>query len=131
LIIKEIELTNFTTMEIILKGIVNFFHWLAWLLSILASVFFFVFILGEGAIQDMLAGKAKELTTFIPWLLIAMGGCVLSLFRKAPGGLLMLAGGIAMVLNFYMRTGWLEVWMMVIYGFPYIIAGLVFLIFRK
>lgn len=118
-------------MEIILKGIVNFFHLLAWTLSILASVFFFVFIIGEGAIQDMLAGKAKELAAFLPWLLLAMGGCILSIFRKAPGGLLMLIGGIAMVINFYVRTGWVEVGMMIIYGLPYIIAGLVFSIIRK
>lgn len=118
-------------MEIFQKGIVSFFYLLAWTVSILASLFFLIFILGEGAIQDMLSGKAEELSTFIPWLLVAILGCVVSFFKKTIGGILMVLGGFAMIINFYMRTQWQEIGMMVAYGLPYIVAGFIFILLRK
>ena len=95
-----------------------------------ASVFFLVFIVKEG-IPDLLAGKGKELMYFLPFLLLAIAGCLLSIFKRKAGAVMMLAGGVVMVVLLYMQGGMAQFGMMVVYGLPYIFPGAIFLLIKE
>lgn len=118
-------------MSTLQKGLVNTFHGFAWLISMLSSLFFIIFIIGEGAIRDVINGKAEALVNFLPWLFLAIAGCFCSFFYRVLGGLMMLIGGGAMIVYFYLQTGWQEISMMAAYGLPFALAGLIFILFRK
>jgi hypothetical protein len=116
------------------KGVGNnlptFIHWFSWTISLLASVFFVIFLLNEG-IPDIMKGKGKELIAFVPWLILAIIGCGLSFFRIRPGAIAMITGGIAMVIVIAVQSGMRDFGIMVVYGTPYILPGLFFLLVRN
>jgi hypothetical protein len=112
------------------NGFTTFFQWFAWTISLGASVFFMMFVVGEG-IPDIMAGKGKELIPFLPWLLLAVIGCLLSFFRKTSGALLMFVGGVGMVTYLYITGGSSELRTMIVYGGPYILSALLLIVIRK
>ncbi len=108
----------------------SFFHWFAWSIACIASIFFAIFVIGEG-VHDIIKGKGGDLVLFLPGLLLAIIGCIVSFFRKIPGGIMMLIGGIIMVVTLYFQGGSNDYRMMMIYGFPYIFPGILFIFVRR
>jgi hypothetical protein len=117
-------------MRVFREGLTTFAHWFGWTISVVASIFFLYFLIGEG-IPDLLKGKnIEEMKYFLPFLLLAIIGCFLSFFKIKSGGLMMLTGGIGMVVYFYIKSGLSDFSMMVVYGIPYILAGFLFLVVK-
>ena len=112
------------------SGFGVFFHYFAWTMSGLASVFLIFFLVGEG-IPDILKGKSKELLPYLPFLIMAIGGCVLSFFKRKPGALLMIAGALAIDLILFLQGGKSNVRMMLVYAIPYAFPGLLLLLYKK
>jgi hypothetical protein len=117
-------------MRIFGDNLSTFSHWLAWSMALVASVFFGFFLFSED-IPAVLNGHNLEMVWFIPCLLIAMAGAICSLWKRIPGGILLLAGGIGMVVFYYFNGGWKEANMMMAYGLPYILPGFLLLIVKK
>jgi hypothetical protein len=117
-------------MKEVKNNLPTFIHWFSWTISVVASVFFII-ILVEDDIPAILGGKGQELITHIPWLILAITGCFVSFFRIKPGAILMLAGGTAMVIVIAIQSGMAAFGMMVVYGIPYILPGLFFLLVRN
>jgi len=117
-------------MSVYRENFTSFFHWFAWTIACLASIFFAIFVIGEG-IPDIMAGKGNDLLVFLPGLLLAIAGCIVTFFRKIPGGTMMLLGGIIMVVTLYFQGGAHDFRMMLIFGFPYIFPGILFIFVRK
>jgi hypothetical protein len=107
-----------------------FFHWFAWTMSVTASVFFLIFLVGEG-FSDIVRGKAKELIPYLPFLLLSISGCALSFFKRKAGAILMIVGGVAIDVILYFQGGQANFRVMVLYGLPYIFPGILLLLFRK
>lgn len=107
-----------------------FLHWFAWAISLIASLLFIIFLAGEG-IPDLLKGKARELIPYLPFLLVAIAGSILSLFKRKPGAIMMIAGGVIIDIIIYLHGGSAMFGIMVVYGVPYIFPGLLLLLVRK
>jgi len=113
------------------KGSLSLFIiWFSMAISVIASVLFLIFLVGEG-IPDMLRGKAKELVAFLPFLLLAMAGCGLSFFKPKPGAIMMIVGAVAIDVVLYLQAGRAQFGIMVVYGLPYIFPGLALLFYKK
>jgi len=108
----------------------TFLHWFSWAMAVGASLFFLIFLIGEG-IPDVLRGKAKDLIYFLPFLIIAITGCTLSFFKQKPGAILMLVGGIGIVITLYLQGGIAQFGIMVVYGLPYIFPGSILLLIKE
>jgi hypothetical protein len=111
------------------EGASTFRVWFAYTLAVGATLFFGMFVVGEG-IPGILHGHGKGLLLFLPWLFLAMIGCILSFFKRKTGSLMMLIGGITMAVTFLLH-GLKDLNMAIAYGVPYIIAGLFLFIPEK
>jgi hypothetical protein len=112
------------------ENFTSFFHWFAWSIACVASFFFILFFFNDD-LSVILAGKGKEVLLFLPGLVFAVAGCITTFFRKIPGGIMMLTGGIYMVGVIYFQSVAHDYRMMIIYGFPYIFPGILFIFVRK
>lgn len=117
-------------MEDNTRTLPTFLHWFSWALAGVASLFFLVFLIGEG-IPDIVRGAAKDLVFFLPFLVIAIAGCIISFFKQKFGAILMLIGGIGIDIILYLQGGSAQFGIMVVYGLPYIFPGGVFLFIKK
>ena len=107
-----------------------FFLWFAWAISTIASVLFTIYLVNEG-IPDVMHGKAKEFVPYLPFLIIAIVGCAVSFFKQKAGGIMMLIGGVAIEVVLYIQQGSANFGMMMVYGLPYILPGILFLLVKK
>lgn len=112
------------------SGFSVFFLWFAWAISVIASALFVVYLVGEG-IPDLMHGKAKELIPFLPFLILAIVGCLVSFFRQKAGAIMMIVGGVAIEVVLYIQNGQANFGMMMVYGLPYILPGILFLLVKK
>jgi len=117
-------------MKKVENNLPTFIHWFSWTISLVASVVMLIFLVREG-IPSILEGKGQELTVLLPGLIIAIIGCFVSLFRMKFGAIAMLVGGIAMVVVIAFQSGMRDFGLMVVYGVPYVIPGLFFLLVRN
>ena len=107
-----------------------FLHWFSWAISLLASVFFLIYLVTED-IPNLVKGNAKEIIPYLPFLILAILGCFLSLVKRKPGAIMMIVGGIAIVVILYIQGGSAKFGEMVVYGLPYIFPGIILLLFKK
>lgn len=112
------------------KTTTTFFYWFAWVLSLAASVVFLTFEVREWIVNSF-AGKADASLIFIVLLMTAIVGSIVAIFRKITGGWLMLAGGTGLVIFFGLHGGIKVFGMMVVYGLPFVIPGIFFVLIRK
>jgi hypothetical protein len=115
-------------MSVMKDGLSTFMDWFAWTISLGASVLFMIHVCGGD--MPELAGK-NMLLLFLPWLFIAVVGCLLSLFKQTIGASMMLLGGLGMGVTLYLHGGSSQARMMIIYSGPYILAAFLMLIMRK
>ncbi len=108
----------------------GFFYWFAWTIACLASLFFLFFVVVDG-FSNILAGRESDLLVVLPGLILAIAGCITSFFKKVLGGSFMLIGGIALIVAIFFQGAAPDYRMMIVYGFPYVFPGIVFLFVRK
>ena len=117
-------------MTVLKDGLSTFMHWFAWAISIGASVLFMIYVFGE-EIPRIVVGRNSSLLFFLPWLFIAVIGCIVSFFKQTIGALMMLAGGIGMAVTLYLHGGSSQARMMIVYSGPYILAAFLIIAMRK
>jgi hypothetical protein len=111
-------------------GFSIFFVWFSMTISVVASVLILISLFTQG-IQDIVQGKDKEFAQYLPFLLLAIAGSVLSFFKRKPGATMMIIGGVAVEIVLYIQSGMANFGMMVVYGVPYIFPGIVLLLVKK
>jgi len=111
-------------------GFSVFFLWFAWAISVIASLLFLIDLISEG-IPDVMKGKSVFSITYLPFLIIAMAGCFLSFFKQKPGAIMMIVGGVAIDVVWYLHGGQANFGMMVVFGLPYIFPGILLLLVKK
>jgi hypothetical protein len=99
-------------------------HYLALILGLIASVFFTFFLLADG-IGDLLEAKLSVIPIMC-MMIIAVLGYVWTFWKPKRGGLVMITGGIIMTVYLLLLGGFGEFKMALIFGFPFIIPGLIF-----
>jgi hypothetical protein len=100
--------------------------WAARIIGFIASAFFLSFFIGEG-VPDLISGNADDLIPFLPLFLLTILGYVISWFSSFWGGSLMLLGGIGM---WGYHLAFNHSWRIAaVFGLPFVIAGLLFLIY--
>jgi hypothetical protein len=103
--------------------------WVARILGAASCAFFLSFFVGEG-LADLMHGvpPPAELLHFLPLLLVAVAGYAAAWFAAPAGGIMLAAGGAAMLL-YHLAHG--DAAMALVYGLPFIITGLLFILHRK
>lgn len=117
-------------MNIYKENFTSFFHWFAWTIAIIASLFFLAFDVRENIVSYFHFPNLSVLLIIIA-LLISITGSFYSLFRQVRGGVIMIIGGIAIVVYYYFTGGIREFPFMLAYGFPFIIPGVFFVFVRR
>lgn len=104
--------------------------WLARVIGFLACGFFLLFIIGEG-MPSIIRGQAKELLPFLPLLITGILGYIIAWFSELAGGVLLIASGVAMAtyLLLILIGGSHNLKAALIYGAPFVITGILFIIF--
>jgi hypothetical protein len=113
-------------MRVFGDSLSSFMHWFGWTLALIASIVFIIFDIPDWLIL-LVKGNGINQVGFYIFLVIAIAGVIVSLFKRVAGGWLMLAGGIGMVGFYYTQSGWKEADMMVVYGLPYILPAFLLL----
>ena len=112
------------------ENFTHFFHWFAWTVSLSASVIFLLFDVREDVLYVWHDHNFLLILFLLP-LLVAIVGSVYAIFRKIPGGVLMIAGGVGMIGFYCFHAGLKEFPQMVVYGLPYVFPGVFFVFIRK
>lgn len=87
-------------------------------------LFFLFFIMGQG-LPANLKGEENGWAIFIPLILLPVMGFILSWFKELPGVLLMLAGGIVLLVYFFVNK---DLNLALVYGLPFMLVGSLFLL---
>jgi predicted membrane protein len=106
---------------------VRMYKTLAQTVGVVACLFFLLFIIGEG-IPDIVKGDGGGLLSFLPFILVPIAGFILTWFKEWPGVLLLTAGGVALMVYFFIKG---DTAMALVYGLPFIVTGLLFLLHLK
>jgi hypothetical protein len=117
-------------MSVYKENFTGFFHWFAWTIACLASVFFVIALIADG-ISGIIVGNGIGSIVFLLGMFIGLAGCIISFFRKIPGGIIMFIGGIIMIITLYLQEGITDYRMIMMYGFPYLFPGILFIFVRK
>lgn len=117
-------------MNQVKKSTTLFFYWFSWVISLLSSIVLLRFDVWDW-FNNFFKGEIHDPFLFLLGMLIAITGSILALFRKIPGGWLMLLGAITMILSLSLHGGMRNFSQMVVYGLPYFIPGIVFIIARE
>lgn len=99
-------------------------HYTALILGFQTSVFFTLFLIGEGG-ADLLEGKFSVLPIMLMMILSVMG-FIWAISKPMKGGLVMIIGGFIMAAYLIILGGFGEFKMALIYGLPFIIPGMIF-----
>jgi len=108
----------------------TFTHWFGWTLALVASIFFFIFDFLDW-LSKFAGNPLQNENWFYVSMLIAIAGVLVSFFRRMPGAMLMMAGGLGMVVFYYITSGWSDAALMIVYGLPYILPAFLLLIVKK
>lgn len=111
------------------KHTTTFFHLFGWIMSLMASAIFLIFDVREW-VQLSINHWPQTSVILIILILISIIGSVTSLFKKVPGGIIMLVGGVGMITFYALNGGMKEFGQMVVYGLPFVIPGVFFIFIR-
>jgi hypothetical protein len=100
--------------------------WAGRAVGFVACGFFGLFAIGEG-IPDLLKGGDGTLRVTLILLLVAVLGYILAWSRPLPGGVLLGLAGVGLGLNVFIRSAFTDVRFSLVYGLPFLFAGLMFL----
>lgn len=106
---------------------VRMYKTLAQTVGVVACLFFLLFIIGEG-IPDVVKGNGDGLLVFLPFILVPIAGFVLTWFKEWPGVILLTAGGVALMVYFFIKG---DTAMAMVYSLPFIVTGLLFMLHLK
>jgi hypothetical protein len=103
------------------------FKWMAHITSVLASVFFLIYIFG-GGIPELLKGGVRSFLPFLPFLGIGMFGVIYSFFNQKRGAYFMLFGGLLIAVYLLLFEGWVRC---LFYSLPYVVPAILLLTREK
>lgn len=106
---------------------VRMYKTLAQTVGVVACLFFLLFIIGEG-MPDVVKGNGDGLLVFLPFILVPIAGFVLTWFKEWPGVILLTAGGVALMVYFFIKG---DTAMAMVYSLPFIVTGLLFMLHLK
>ena len=95
--------------------------------GLIVCIFVLVFFAGKG-IPEILKNDANEWIPFLPFVIIPFAGYIVTWVKEYAGALMMIAGGV-ILLAFLIVKG--DVATGLIYGIPFIAAGILFLVHIK
>jgi hypothetical protein len=98
-------------------------------LGFLPAAFFLTFLIGEG-LAELIDGKLNVLPILV-MMLFAVSGYILAWKRPRNGGIIMVAGGLIMGIYLIITGGFTEWDIAVIYSFPFIVPGILFMALRR
>lgn len=104
-------------------------YYVAMLLAFLSSAFFLLFLVGEG-IADLFNGSL-EVIPILLMMLFTVSGFFIAFKRHKRGGMIMTAGGFLMLIYLLIMGGGNAWYAALIFGLPFIIPGLMLLLFWK
>lgn len=90
----------------------------------LFGLFLLIFFIGEG-LPDIFHGRGYGLFPYLPALLLIFLGCVMIWFRTRIGALFLVTGGAAMSVQSQ------DLFVILVYGLPFILPGLALWFLRK
>jgi hypothetical protein len=93
----------------------------------LVSLFFMLVIAGK-AMPKNYNEENQELIPLLLYIMIPIGGYVITWFKEMAGAIMLLAGGIFLMVYFLAKG---EIGSSFFYGIPFIIAGTLYLIHLK
>ena len=96
---------------------------MARIIGFFASLLFMSLVIDEGL--DRFRHSDPILFKFIPWLVLALAGYILAWFKPTLGGMLALFAGVLM---FSFHLGRLDWFTAIVYGLPFIIVGVLFIV---
>ena len=105
--------------------------WFGHIIGGLASAFFIIFFFGEGVPGLINNGVAAEMLLFMVLLFIAIAGWVVSIFTAKIGGILQIIGGSAMSIFHLANGGLKDINMAIVFGMPFILCGLISIIYHR
>ncbi len=95
--------------------------------GLMVCMFFLFFIAGEG-IPELVKGKGDDFLTILPMMAIPIIGYFVTWFKEKAGALILVGGGVILLI-YFLITG--EIKMSLVYGLPFILTGILFLIHIK
>ncbi len=96
-------------------------HVLALVLGFLPSLFFLLFLIGDGFIE-ILDGKLGVIPILI-MMLLTVSGYVLAWKRQKKGGMVMIAGGVIMGIYLLISGGFPGWQMALLFSLPFVLPG--------
>lgn len=92
-------------------------------LGFLPAAFFLIFLIGEG-LAELIDGKTGVIPILI-LMILSVSGYLLAWKRPVAGGLIMMAGGLAMGIYLFIAGGPENMIMVLSYSLPFIVPGFV------
>jgi hypothetical protein len=92
--------------------------------GLVACIFILFFVVGKG-VPETLKNEENEWVPFLPFLVLAVTGYIITWYKEFAGTLMMAAGGIILLI-FFIAKG--DTAMGLVYGLPFMLAGTIFLV---
>jgi len=103
---------------------VKLLRWGGRIIGLAASAFFLFFLIGEwGSDGTQVQRVDRTLLLFLPFLLAAVCGSVVGLFRERVGGTITLIAGLSMGVFHLMNGGMGDLDTALIFGLPFMLSG--------
>ena len=108
---------------------IKILHYTALIVGLQASAFFLFFLIAEGGAY-LIDGKTSVIPIML-MMIISVGGYAWAVQKPGKGGIIMIAGGVIMAVYLLILGGIGEITLSLIYGFPFIIPGLILIYTAK
>jgi len=98
-------------------------------LGFLPAAFFLFFLIGEG-LAELIDGKTGVIPILV-LMILTVSGYLLAWKRPRAGGLIMMAGGLAMGIYLFIAGGSDSIIMILAYSLPFIVPGFMLRMLKK
>jgi hypothetical protein len=98
-------------------------------LGFLPAAFFLFFLIGEG-LAELIDGKTGVIPILV-LMILTVSGYLLAWKRPRAGGLIMMAGGLAMGIYLFIAGGSDSIVMILAYSLPFIVPGFMLWMLKK
>ncbi len=116
-------------MSIKVKRPFRYLRWFTQIAGFFASGFFLLIFIEEGIPALIDKNINSKLLPFLPFLLTAIIGYLIALFKEIIGGILQIASGISMSAYLFAIGGLKNLDLALVFGLPYLFCGLFSLLY--
>lgn len=110
------------------KILFRYLRWFGRIVGFLATGFFLLFFICEGVPDIIKNGMDTQIIPFLMLLFLAITGYIIAIFNEKAGGIMQIAGGVAMSIYHLWTGGFKDLNMALVFGLPFIICGSIFLL---